>query len=67
MTAEELATKLHEYLCRWSHPRSCGWYYAPTDWSEYNHKVYLKKAKAVLEANLDPYVVVCALDIVRNN
>ena len=65
MTEEELADKLHEHLCRWNHGDACNWYYAPDDWSEYNHKVYLAKAKAVFEVNLDPYVVVCALDIVK--
>lgn len=55
--AKVLAEKLHALECKWNHTDGCSWYYAEKrdatgtihhDWSEYGHRVYLKKAMAQL-------------------
>jgi len=43
----ELATLLHEALCRWNHTDGCGWYYQD-NWEDSVHQRYLKVAEKIL-------------------
>lgn len=45
--AQELATLIHEKICRFNHVDACGWDYE--DWDGYTTKRYLKVANKMLE------------------
>lgn len=49
----QLATKIHELLCRWDHTEGCSWFYETnngvTNWKAYAHSQYLTKTNKMLE------------------
>jgi len=44
---KQLATLLHEKLCRWNHTDGCAWEY-DEDWERWDRKVWLDKALTLL-------------------
>ena len=53
---EKIAIYLHSILCHMNHTDMCSWYNEmkhdrlEDDFSRYNHRIYLKKARAVIQA-----------------
>lgn len=52
---KELATELHELLCRWNHTDGCGWLYFKGTDSEWNressHVEYIRMARIIITQN----------------
>lgn len=48
---KQIASELHERLCRWEHTEGCSWYYEDKDnrWEQYAHAKYLAQAHTILE------------------
>lgn len=45
----QIATRLHEILCKWNHTDGCSWFYCEHDWTDDTHKMYLSKAMTLLD------------------
>jgi hypothetical protein len=46
---KEIATLIHDTICKQNHTDQCSWYYDDGDWSTYPRPEYLKKAQSLLE------------------
>lgn len=61
---KKLATAMHQKFCHSNHSDGCSWFYDENDWrKEDSHKIYLEKARKLLEVL--NYNIEIALEVVK--
>lgn len=67
---KELATVLHDLLCRWNHVDGCSWHFkremTDHDWNrESSHVEYIKKARFLIAQNGAPAELIKTIGLIK--